>query len=343
VSFDHGKTRFALAGRHAQLPCAACHAGNRWKKVPTACASCHTPDDVHRGARGDDCAACHTQQGWTDARFDHEKLTGFALSGAHSTAACQACHRSGRFQDELPQDCAGCHRAADAHAGRLGTACADCHGVDRWQVARFDHERDARFALTGAHERLGCHSCHVGPVADARTPRECSACHQGDDPHGRPQRSGCADCHDTDRWRPAVRFEHDLTSFPLLGQHATVPCASCHVSLRFAQAQAQSTCDTCHRADDVHRGALGSDCAQCHHPNAWNQWEFDHAKQSGFALSGAHERLQCGSCHRRPPGEERLGRECGTCHATDDVHLGQFGRRCESCHSTISFRRVTPR
>jgi hypothetical protein len=92
----------------------------------------------------------------------------------------------------------------------------------------------------------------------------------------------------------------------------------------------------------VHRGALGSDCARCHHPNAWNQWQFDHAKESGFALTGAHAGVQCASCHLRPPGQEPVARECGACHGGDDVHLGEFGRRCDSCHSTISFRRVRP-
>ncbi len=50
VRYDHGKTRFALQARHAQIPCASCHAANRWKDTPMACASCHTPDDVHRGS-----------------------------------------------------------------------------------------------------------------------------------------------------------------------------------------------------------------------------------------------------------------------------------------------------
>jgi hypothetical protein len=64
--------------------------------------------------------------------------------------------------------------------------------------------------------------------------------------------------------------------------------------------------------------------------------------ESGFALSGAHARLQCNACHKRPAGETKLGRDCMSCHSTDDVHLGQFGRRCETCHSTISFRRAKP-
>jgi hypothetical protein len=340
VRFDHGKTKFALLGRHAQLPCAGCHAGNRWRDTPTACASCHAPDDVHRGGRGNDCASCHSQQSWSDARFDHKKVTGFDLLGAHQAAACQSCHRSGRFEDELPTDCAGCHRAADAHAGRMDRDCARCHGVTQWKTTGFDHARETRFTLEGAHAKLGCHSCHVVPLSEARPPRECAACHRAQDAHLGSVGTDCAACHGTTAWRVGLKFDHELTDFPLLGQHVAVPCASCHVSPQFGRTQ--RSCDACHRAEDAHRGSLGADCARCHHPNAWNLWEFDHGKESGFVLSGAHASVACGACHQRPPGEAPVARDCAACHSTDDVHLGQFGRRCETCHSTLSFHRARP-
>ena len=340
VRFDHNKTKFPLQARHAELTCAACHAGNRWKQTPLACASCHAVDDVHRGERGNNCANCHTQKSWSEAKFDHGKETGFDLTGAHSNADCQSCHRSGRYQDKLPKDCAGCHSAIDAHAGRMGRTCSDCHNVESWKISGFDHTRKARFALTGAHGKLGCHSCHIVPVSEAKPPQQCEGCHRANDVHGGTLGHDCAACHGNTSWRGGIRFDHDLTSFPLLGQHATVPCANCHVSMRFGGAPRQ--CVACHRADDIHKGSLGTDCAQCHHPNAWNQWQFDHAKQSGFALTGSHARVQCGSCHRRPPSEVKLPTNCIACHSDDDIHLGQFGRRCESCHSTISFRRARP-
>jgi hypothetical protein len=31
---------------------------------------------------------------------------------------------------------------------------------------------------------------------------------------------------------------------------------------------------------------------------------------------------------------------CGGCHATDDVHQGQFGAQCSQCHSESSFEDV---
>jgi Cytochrome c3/Cytochrome c7 and related cytochrome c len=338
--FDHAKTKFPLQDRHAKIPCAACHAANRWKATPTACASCHTPDDVHRGQRGTACSDCHTQASWTDAKFDHEKETGFALVGAHRQAACQSCHRSGRLEDDLPRECSGCHAAADSHAGRMGGKCESCHETTEWKTTHFDHAKDTKYTLTGAHSTLACHSCHTAVVADHKPAQQCVTCHRAVDVHAGSLGTTCDSCHETSAWKKDIRFDHDLTAFPLIGQHVTVPCARCHATQQFKEAPEK--CGGCHGADDVHKGNLGADCQRCHSPNAWNVWEFDHLKESGFALSGAHARLQCNTCHKRPAGEAKLGRDCMSCHSTDDVHLGQYGRRCDSCHSTISFRRAKP-
>jgi Cytochrome c3 len=340
VRYNHDKTRFKLQARHAQIPCAACHASNRWKDTPMACASCHTPDDVHRGSRGTACADCHTQSSWKDAKFDHERETGFALLGAHRTATCQSCHRTGRFEDKIPKDCAGCHAAIDSHAGRMGTRCESCHQASAWQETHFVHERDAKFTLRGAHSKLACHNCHVARVTDRKPSKDCAACHRAIDVHAGTLGTRCESCHGLDSWKNDIRFDHDVTAFPLLGQHVAVPCAGCHTTKKFKDAPTE--CADCHKADDVHKGNLGKDCARCHSPNAWTLWQFDHQKESGFALSGAHSRLQCNACHRRPAGEAKLGTDCASCHANDDVHLGQFGRRCDSCHSTISFKRARP-
>ena len=308
--------------------------------TPTGCASCHATDDVHRGQRGTACADCHTQASWTDAKFDHEKETGFALVGAHKQAACQSCHRSGRLEDDLPRECSGCHAAVDSHAGRMGAKCETCHESTAWKTTHFDHGKDTKYPLTGAHSTVACHSCHTALPSDQKTPQQCVACHRAVDVHAGTQGTTCDNCHGTTAWNRDLRFDHDLTGFPLLGQHVAVPCARCHMTQKFKEAP--SKCGGCHAADDVHHGNLGADCQKCHSPNAWNVWQFDHLKESGFALSGAHARLQCNTCHKRPAGEAKLGRDCMSCHSTDDVHLGQFGRRCETCHSTISFRRAKP-
>jgi hypothetical protein len=342
VHYDHGKTRFTLQGRHAEIACTACHAGNRWKDTPLQCVSCHATDDVHRTQRGIKCGECHTQRAWDEAKFDHEKETGFALVGTHAKASCQSCHTTGNFKDKLPKDCMGCHAAADSHAGRLGTKCDSCHAADAkaWKPAHFDHAKDGKYVLEGRHAKLACHDCHTAPVAKQKLGKECVGCHRANDVHGGTLGKQCENCHGVESWKSDIRFDHDLTHYPLIGQHVVVPCAQCHATRRYTDVP--KTCLDCHAARDVHQGGLGKDCARCHSPNGWNLWEFDHQKESGFALLGAHAKLACNACHKQPAGQVKLGKDCASCHTKDDIHLGQFGRQCDRCHSSISFHRVRP-
>ena len=55
-------------------------------------------------------------------------------------------------------------------------------------------------------------------------------------------------------------------------------------------------------------------------------------------LSGAHGKLACESCHRRPPDEVKLKQDCLSCHSKDDVHIGQYGRQCDRCHTTVTWK-----
>ncbi len=336
AKFDHAKTKFALRGAHPEVPCAACHVGGTFRGTPQTCVACHAPDDVHRGARGEDCAQCHVESRWESTRFDHERETGFALLGRHAVLDCAGCHRSPKFDDELPRDCVGCHRAEDAHANRLGDDCAKCHDNDRWREVSFDHTRDGKFALVGKHADLDCHTCHTARVATQKLGTTCAGCHRGDDVHAGALADGCDSCHTTDGWRSDIRFEHELTDFPLLGLHAIVGCGQCHASRAFAGAPQE--CVDCHRSSDVHEGSLGRECAKCHSPNGWKLWDFDHNRQTKFALTGAHGKLSCSDCHRRPAGQFKLPSDCASCHRDRDVHLGQFGVQCQRCHSTITFK-----
>jgi hypothetical protein len=334
--FDHNKTKFPLLATHRETACAACHIAGRYKDTPQRCSACHAPDDVHRGARGDNCTECHSETGWKTTRFDHAKETGFALLGKHSSLDCTGCHRSGRFEDELPKTCIGCHRSADAHASRFGEDCASCHGNDAWRPVAFDHAQKAKFALLGSHAKLDCHSCHTGRVATQKLPIDCAGCHRGDDVHGGAQKAGCETCHDNDNWRVVANFDHDMSNFPLLGMHVVVGCGQCHASRAFVGAPRD--CISCHRSSDVHKGGLGRDCAACHSPNGWRVWDFDHNTQTDFALTGRHSQLTCGECHRRPAGQVKLPTDCASCHRDNDIHLGQFGAQCQRCHTTLTFK-----
>ena len=336
VRYDHGKTAFPLHDRHAEIACAACHFGNRYKETPKECVACHEPDDVHRGERGTKCADCHNTRSWKNSKFDHLKETGYALLGVHDRIACNDCHRSGNLKDKLPKDCFGCHQAQDSHAGRLGRQCDTCHGNEAWKPSTFDHTRDTKWPLLGKHAKVGCHVCHTAPVATQKLGTECISCHKASDVHLGSLGTGCDQCHTPEGWRAHVTFDHDLTRFPLVGLHVAVPCEQCHLTREYRDVGKQ--CIDCHRKDDVHKGNLGKDCGRCHSSNGWRLWEFDHGKETGFLLAGAHARLACESCHRRPPDEVKLKQDCLSCHEKDDVHLGQYGRQCDRCHTTTTWK-----
>lgn len=334
--FDHATTKFPLRGAHATKACGACHIAGRYRETPQRCIACHAPDDVHRGTRGENCAECHTETSWTTAHFDHARETGFALLGVHAALDCAGCHRSGKFDDDLPRTCSGCHRTDDAHASRFGDDCASCHGNEAWRQVSFDHARATRFALTGGHARVDCHACHTARVAVQKLANDCASCHRGDDVHAGAQQGGCDSCHGTESWREDQRFDHDLSSFPLLGMHVLVGCGQCHASRAYAGTPHE--CAACHRSSDVHQGSLGRECASCHSANGWKVWDFDHNQQTRFALTGRHAQLACGDCHRSPAGQMRLPTDCASCHRENDVHLGQFGAQCQRCHNTITFK-----
>ena len=334
--FDHNKTAFALTGAHTSVSCGGCHLGGRYKPSPKTCVGCHATDDAHRGERGDDCGKCHTTTGWKEAKFDHEKETGFALLGHHSKIDCAGCHRSGNFKDKIPKDCYGCHKADDSHAGRFGSKCDSCHDNDEWRPVKYDHLARTKFALVGIHAKLDCHVCHTASVDTQKLGSDCLACHRAANPHGAKFRTACDTCHGQQDWHSEISFDHDLTSFPLLGMHIVVSCAQCHRTQAFGDVG--SRCIDCHRKDDVHKGGLGEKCDGCHTPNGWPSWVFDHLKQTGFGLTGAHAKIKCADCHRKPAAEVKLSQDCVACHQKDDIHAGQFGRQCQRCHGTVTFQ-----
>jgi hypothetical protein len=133
VAYDHDLTRFPLLGKHAIVPCEQCHKSQSFKDTSTDCASCHK-DQHHQGTLGDKCAACHSPNGWTRWRFDHDTQTEFKLTGKHKGLACGSCHRektNGKMS--VPSSCYGCHQSDDAHSGGFGRACEKCHNTNSFR------------------------------------------------------------------------------------------------------------------------------------------------------------------------------------------------------------------
>lgn len=338
--FDHtAKTGYTLTGAHANVRCAGCHVEERYASTPKTCISCHAADDKHKGTNGRECQSCHTTAKWSEVRFDHFAASKFALTGGHAGLKCDDCHAGSKFAHAASsRQCSDCHAKDDVHKGVNGPKCADCHRATKWTDVTFDHAKSAHFALNGAHASLKCTDCHVQPAAVVKLGTRCVDCHRKDDPHEGQLGERCESCHAESHFDANVRFDHDLTSFPLLGKHASVKCDGCHATQKFHDAPGR--CVDCHAKDDAHAKRLGSDCGLCHNPNGWRRWIFDHAK-TGFALDGAHAKADCLDCHRKPlAGAPKLATDCGSCHRGDDVHHGEFGQDCARCHTTTSFAAV---
>jgi hypothetical protein len=347
--FDHRRTGWALAGKHAAVRCEGCHERSKvvapeivrllaaqphrttFLGLSARCDSCHT--DEHRGQLGRECQHCHDETAWKPApRFDHQ-VTEFPLRGRHKGVRCSECHptvededqssRGGKlrsFMQMKPIDhggCASCHD--DPHEGKLGGRCASCHSETSWHVINAGGGGDRKF--------------------------------------------------------------HARTRFPLEGAHLGAPCRSCHGPFPGAPARFRglpfASCTDCHA--DAHVGQLAGrgagakrapDCASCHDTSAFSPARFEperHA-QTRFPLEGAHEAAACRGCHPLDPKLETrvpaavrntLEREhrpllvstavlrpmrwpnlCSSCH--QDVHQGQFAPQieandCRGCHSTTSF------
>ena len=337
--FDHGTTRFSLDGKHRDVDCALCHPGEWYKNTARDCHGCHRLNDAHLGRFGPDCETCHSAESWKPSRFDHDRSTKFALEGRHRVAACEACHSQGILERKLSSLCIDCHRADDEHRGRNGPNCERCHGESSWEAEIFDHDRLTKFPLRGAHRTVKCQRCHVGTLYQEPLDQTCHACHESDDVHRRQEGTACERCHNESEWTDRVFFDHDLTRFPLLGLHAVSACEQCHVTPRFKDAEI--SCIGCHEGEDVHLQRLGPACEQCHNPNGWSFWRFDHAAQTDYPLRGAHADLVCHACHRATLASEiDLPRHCEGCHARDDVHSGAFGRSCERCHRDSSWDEI---
>jgi hypothetical protein len=74
--FDHdARTSFPLHGAHEGLDCHACHRQPVSGDVPRLsgrCYACHADDDAHSGFFGRDCARCHGESSWSDAKVGRQ-------------------------------------------------------------------------------------------------------------------------------------------------------------------------------------------------------------------------------------------------------------------------------
>lgn len=331
ATFDHARTDHPLHDAHQRVACDGCHVkGKRRDEAPKDCVGCHRNDDPHGDAMSDDCKSCHDEARWKGTKFDHSK-TDYPLTGAHREASCDGCHAGQRFEG-TPTACISCHGIDDAHGGRFGEKCADCHTTTAWRRKDFDHGKKTGFPLVGAHASARCDSCHRKPPDEVELPKDCVACHRADDVHAGRFGTACETCHSAVAWKQE-RFDHDTkTKFPLREAHAKVACEGCHTKPLAKGQQLDLTCIGCHAKDDVHQKALGASCSDCHDERAFaGRVRFDH-DQTRFPLLGLHAVVGCESCHADQTFQ-RKDQACRACHASDDVHKRTLGADCERCHT----------
>lgn len=346
ITFNHNKkTKFKLTGAHKEALCQSCHINQKYTKTPKKCISCHKIDDVHRGKNGTNCKKCHSTKQWGKISFNHNKDTSFKLRGKHKKASCNSCHAKSPYSKKKKKKkkkaraCYSCHSYDDKHNGVFGKKCQSCHVDKGWTKTKFDHSRDTKFIRDGKHKEIECDNCHKENIKKKKPKTSCVSCHEDDDVHKGNLGAKCHSCHTTVSWKKRVKFEHDLTHFPLMGMHSEVACEECHTSSGYQEIK--KTCVTCHKNDDFHEGKLGKNCDRCHTPNDWGIWFFSHNKQSKFKIRNSHKKVHCHSCHSEEIDKvRRLPRDCQNCHANDDPHNGQFGSRCNDCHNTKKFNQV---
>jgi hypothetical protein len=364
--FDHNQTKYPLRGMHQKVACRQCHTDLVFSNVGMKCADCHA--DIHRRQFGAACEQCHTVKGWRVGVSQikaHQNR--FPLIGAHATLQCDDCHKGaavGQFQG-LSTDCVSCHlnqfkqTTGPSHVAlNFPTQCQQCHSnMDTWLGAKFDHLKFTGFALLGAHANLQCTQCHVGGKYQG-TPADCVGCHMKDyvgtnNPNHVKLAfpTTCSTCHNMTSWLQ-VNFNHGaFTGFPLTGAHVNTPCTSCHVNNNYTNIP--KDCGSCHLKDyqkttnpNHAQAGFPTDCSICHNTTSWANAVFDHSK-TGFALTGAHTKLQCQACHAN--GQyTKINPACVTCHLKDyqgtnaPPHL-QVGypTTCEVCHNTSNWTQAS--
>jgi hypothetical protein len=341
-----GATALRAQGLISPGPLATAHA--RYDNL-NHCLACH---DAGRGLSGSKCLTCHVSLG---ARIRADKGYHAVATKHGAELACRTCHSE--------------------HNGRPYRLVRWPNNVPREQ---FDH-RSTGYSLEGAHARQRCEACHRSElVLDAAVRADtslstrrtylgvstaCASCHL-DEHRGRVSRQ-CQDCHTQTEWKPAPRFDHATTRFPLTGKHADAKCDQCHEVRRAVaigptgqrdtsfvdfragrpgqtqRAGATGTaCASCHTSPHRQAGRSGR-CEPCHTTRSWfdlpdSVRSFDHTA-IGFTLRGAHARAECEACHLSSRGAP-LSEKAVLVRAN---FVRPFARqrirfnRCDACHTDV--------
>lgn len=276
--------------------CGSCHDDTHQGDLGATCETCHsterfavttyahrTPGTFFEGTHTPvTCAKCHAPSG--TARVPVLTRATVRAAAAGAAPAVPPGPLANVHFTATPRTCLSCH--ADVHLGQVAQTCESCHSVAlaKFAVApTFDHARTT-FPLGGKHAPVACVKCHekktqtfpAGPGTAARLTglaTTCVSCHQ--DLHlGQfgPTGQRCETCHTDQAFKLTAYTHKNAAQAPFfVGAHRKAACSGCHTSAtgQFAAGRGtavryaiDTTCTSCHR--DVHNGALGPKCADCH-------------------------------------------------------------------------------
>ncbi|HEY1471271.1 MAG TPA: hypothetical protein VGF61_19670 [Candidatus Acidoferrum sp.] len=380
--FDHSTTGFPLQNSHQMSPagkvtaCTQCHiSGNYNLSIqPTDCGNsgCHlttwqqTNNPTHSTAGSAfataNCSTCHDTITWTDNTFNHA-VTGWALSGAHTTTPCASCHLNNNYNfPSANTDCYGCHKDKYNGTAAMGgnvpnhvaaafptSQCSSCHTTTNW-TSTWSHSSTG-FALTGTHATTPCASCHVNnnyslTAANA----DCMGCHLaawnttqtlgGNVPNHVASNfpttaAACSGCHTITVWADG-KFDHSTTGFTLTGAHQMAPagkvtsCTQCHINGNYTLTAANTACYGCHLADWNSTQTLGG--AVPNHVAAAFPTTCDtcHTTTSWLGATFNHTWFQI------PHGNEPNNPPCNDCHQVQ-TNFASF--TCINCHTDTNAHR----
>lgn len=278
--------------------CATCHDDTHRGDLGASCETCHsterfavttyahrTPAPFFEGAHTPvTCVKCHAPAGPAAvpvlARASTAPLPVPPVAAPAGRASIPGPLPGVHFT-ATPRACVTCH--ADVHLGQVAQTCESCHSVSLAKFAvspGFDHAR-TKFPLGGRHAPAACAKCHESktqafPAGTGTAVRltglatACATCHQ--DVHLGQLGARCETCHSDQTFKLAAYTHRNAAQGGFfVGAHRTTACATCHTVAtgQFVSARGtavryaiERTCTSCHR--DVHNGALGPKCADCH-------------------------------------------------------------------------------
>ncbi|MCF6214288.1 MAG: hypothetical protein L3J45_09735 [Flavobacteriaceae bacterium] len=268
--------------------------------------------------------------------YSYGQISPGDLTTAHAKyegmSNCTLCHDLGnKVSNNLCLDChkdiqalikkeRGYHSSSDVK----NKDCFQCHNEHhgrKFEMIRFDKDKFKHdltgYKLEGKHDEIDCKKCHTSDfIADKDIKKrpdtfigldtKCLSCHA--DYHQKTLSSNdCKSCHNTEKFSPAINFNHDEADFKLKGKHLDVDCVKCHKETKRNGKDFQNfnnlnfkDCNACHTTP--HEENVTGSCKQCHTETSFKNMRgknrFNH-NLTNFTLKGAHKKVDCFSCHAK--------------------------------------------